>query len=707
MPAIPTYTQQSLPQGQINVQANPNDFGAQIGQAEQGLGQSVGQAGDFAFRLRQQSGLLQAGKDVEQVSDNARQWYDNQKSQLDPLNDPNYTTKLGQLESNFHQYLGDQRQQYLDANSNNHTYQSFFNQHMLRLSTGMARTVHNDIAASTGEYFKSQLTDSFKVDTDAIRKDPSDDNVGRVVQKQLATIGSINLPGFNDVEKMKLRDQYMNQAALATYSARTARDPYGMYGALSMQGAATGLYGPRGGGYTQSPDNSVPAPTGGFGTPNINAATARYAGVAKMAGATHGVDPNFLLAQVQAESSGNPSAVNPNTATGQPSVGVSQFQPATAAQYGVNTSDPNSSINGQAHYMGDLLKQFGGDYAKAAAAYNWGPSRVADTVSKYGSDWQQHVPTETQNYLSNIFSRLPGAPNGASPATGAQPPASPRELSDADLLQADSKQMGSLWTHLTDAQRVAIGRQAEQGIRADQISIQQNAAMRDKAVKDQQQQVENQFLNKMIDGKLTVDDIRSNQTLTAPQREHWYNAINSATQKQDKTDPTTFNAVFDRIHAADNDPNKITDPDQLNKFMGQGLSFADVKRLQGEVQGRGTPEADLKKRFYGMAHAQITKPAMPGMVDPEGEKNYYQWQAYADNVIAQKQKEGKSLHDLLDPTSREYLGPTIDRFTNSTQQVIANMAKRGTGGASTPLPPEQQRKAGESIDAYMKRTGTK
>jgi len=706
MPSIPTYQEQTLPQGQVNAQANPNDFGAQVGQATQAVGQSIGQASDFAYRLQQEAGMLQAGKDVEQVADNARKWYDDQKSKLDPLNDPNYTTKLAGLEDQFHQYLGDQRQQYLDANGNNRAYATFFNQHMVRLSMGMSRSVHSDIASSTGEYFKSQLSDSFKVDTDAIRRDPSDDNVGRIVQKQLETIGNINLPGFNDVEKMKLRDQYMNQAAFAQYSARAARDPYGMYSALGFQGASVGKGGPRGGGYTQQPDNSVPAPTGGFGTPNINAAVARYAGVAKMAGTTHNVDPNFLLAQVQAESSGNPAAVNAKTSTGQPSVGVSQFQPGTAAQYGVNPNDATSSINGQAHYMGDLLKQFGGDYAKAAAAYNWGPSRVASTVSKFGADWQQHIPTETQNYLSNIFSRLPGAPNGASPQTGAQQPAAPRELTDAELLQADSKQMGGLWTHLTDGQRVAIGRQAEQGIRADQLAIQQNALLKDKAVKDQQARVENGYLNKLIDGTLTVDDIRSDQTLTAAQREHFYNAINSQTQKQDKTDPTVFNDVFSRIHLPDTDPNKITDPDQLNKYMGQGLSFADIGKLRGEIKGRGTPDAELMTQFKSMAKAQISGSSLIAK-DPDGDKQFYNWSAYVDNVVAEKQKKGVSLHEMLDPSSREYLGSTIQRFVRTPQQQMQDSARRMSGGSSASLPPEQQRKPGESAADYLKRTGAK
>ena len=67
--------------------------------------------------------------------------------------------------------------------------------------------------------------------------------------------------------------------------------------------------------------------------------------------------------------------------------------PATAAGLGVtNVLDPVQSINGGAKYLAQQLKTFGGDVAKALAAYNAGPA----AVQRFGG-----IPpyAETQNYV--------------------------------------------------------------------------------------------------------------------------------------------------------------------------------------------------------------------------------------------------------------------------------------------------------------------
>lgn len=78
-------------------------------------------------------------------------------------------------------------------------------------------------------------------------------------------------------------------------------------------------------------------------------------------------EQTILKAQIAAESQFNPNAKSHVGAKG-----LAQFMPATAKQYGVNTSDPRSSIRGQGQYMKDLLKHSGGDWAKALAFYNAG-----------------------------------------------------------------------------------------------------------------------------------------------------------------------------------------------------------------------------------------------------------------------------------------------------------------------------------------------
>jgi soluble lytic murein transglycosylase-like protein len=84
----------------------------------------------------------------------------------------------------------------------------------------------------------------------------------------------------------------------------------------------------------------------------------------------YGVDADVLRAMAYAESRFNPDAVSPKGA-----VDVMQFMPATAKQMGINPKDPVESIFGGAAYLAQILEQHGGDYEKAVAGYNWGPSR--------------------------------------------------------------------------------------------------------------------------------------------------------------------------------------------------------------------------------------------------------------------------------------------------------------------------------------------
>jgi len=68
-------------------------------------------------------------------------------------------------------------------------------------------------------------------------------------------------------------------------------------------------------------------------------------------------------------------------------------------------------------YFNQLLQQFGGDRAKAVAAYNAGPGRVAAAVQAYGDQWQQGIPDATKGYVQRVIgeqgqaSGAPAAPD--------------------------------------------------------------------------------------------------------------------------------------------------------------------------------------------------------------------------------------------------------------------------------------------------------
>jgi soluble lytic murein transglycosylase-like protein len=126
----------------------------------------------------------------------------------------------------------------------------------------------------------------------------------------------------------------------------------------------------------------------GAATPGANTP---YAAEIDAAAAKYNVDPALLRGLIRQESNFNPNAGSPAGARG-----LTQLMPGTAAALGVDPSVPAQAIEGGAKYLRQQLDKFGGDPAKALAAYNAGPG----AVQRYGG-----VPpyAETQNYVRKVL----------------------------------------------------------------------------------------------------------------------------------------------------------------------------------------------------------------------------------------------------------------------------------------------------------------
>ncbi|KGD75281.1 hypothetical protein HA49_08610 [Tatumella morbirosei] len=110
----------------------------------------------------------------------------------------------------------------------------------------------------------------------------------------------------------------------------------------------------------------------------------------------YGIPSGLLSAVISKESSGNPNAVSPKGA-----IGLGQVMPETAKGMGYNPerlkSDPDMQVDAAGKYLGQMLRQNGGDVTSALASYNWGPGNV----QKYQSGQNQSMPAETQNYIND------------------------------------------------------------------------------------------------------------------------------------------------------------------------------------------------------------------------------------------------------------------------------------------------------------------
>jgi transglycosylase-like protein with SLT domain len=102
--------------------------------------------------------------------------------------------------------------------------------------------------------------------------------------------------------------------------------------------------------------------------------------------------PEFFARLIWQESRFDPSAVSPVGAQG-----IAQFMPRTANGRGLtNPFDALPALFESAEYLAELRRQFG-NLGLAAAAYNAGPKRVQDWLSKRGG-----MTAETRNYVHLI-----------------------------------------------------------------------------------------------------------------------------------------------------------------------------------------------------------------------------------------------------------------------------------------------------------------
>lgn len=111
----------------------------------------------------------------------------------------------------------------------------------------------------------------------------------------------------------------------------------------------------------------------------------------------NGVPLWFSQALFKREGGLNPDGSPRTSSAG--ALGAGQLMPGTAVALGVNPLDTRQNITGSTQLMAQLIRQFGGDYDKAAAAYNWGSGNLSGDIKKYGADWLKHAPDETRKYV--------------------------------------------------------------------------------------------------------------------------------------------------------------------------------------------------------------------------------------------------------------------------------------------------------------------
>ncbi len=131
---------------------------------------------------------------------------------------------------------------------------------------------------------------------------------------------------------------------------------------------------------------------------SMNLPKSQYVAIARQDAIAVGISPDYFVRQINEESGFNPNSVSPSGA-----VGIAQFLPSTAAGLGVNPWDPIQALRGAARLMANYAHNYGGDYAKALAAYNGGSGTLQYAVTNCGANWLNCLPGETRHYIYVIM----------------------------------------------------------------------------------------------------------------------------------------------------------------------------------------------------------------------------------------------------------------------------------------------------------------
>ena len=134
------------------------------------------------------------------------------------------------------------------------------------------------------------------------------------------------------------------------------------------------------------------------GLPTMNLPKSQYIALAQQDATAAGISPVYFVRQINQESGFNPGAVSPAGA-----VGIAQFLPSTAAGLGIDPWNPVQALRGAAQLMASYNRNYGGDYAKALAAYNGGSGTVQYAVNTCGANWLNCLPAETRHYIFVIM----------------------------------------------------------------------------------------------------------------------------------------------------------------------------------------------------------------------------------------------------------------------------------------------------------------
>jgi hypothetical protein len=646
MAGVRQYTEGVLPQGGLDVRATPNAFGANVGQAVSGLGET----------LRQneiQSDVTNVHVTMAKQRAAWQQKLTDMANEAQPGDDTFVPRVMSAMQQEFEGMAETvktrQGQQAFARLSADMT--SMFGQEAIGIQSRL-----------NGEFAKNQYTDLSKSLSSVAAKDHS--QVDGLIKQGLDAINDPEgrFARVPESTREAFRRSIKEEIEYSAAQGFTRRFPNAVLGQVPSEVRAKVQEG-----VSKPPTPGLP--------PDLKADTVkpydqgRIDTVAKRvaqpspydkafqdAARLYNLDWRELKMRGVAE-----SGLDPKAKSSQNAGGIMQLTPETAARLGVNRDDPVASIFAAAKLIADYRTKAGGDMSKVDMMYYGGES---------GKAWGPN----TKQYAANL--------SATRVAVGLGTGVLPEQFATSDTVQAGDSQgwvkpktgigfidnlpADKYFSVLTQAEHYqrAYDAQSERS-RIEQQHQQQAAA--EAAMDNYTQRIVNP--NKENGGKISEVEIVSNPLLNAAQKQHMLGYLAQSTREKQagqeaKTNPGNVRELMLRIHAPDNDPGKIYNNEPIYQALSDGkISTNEFAYLNREVTELKSSSTNGFRRDVNSARGQVARALQQNvelqameMANPGTMADIsYRFDRDLEAKIEALRKQNKDPSVLLDPDSKDYV----------------------------------------------------
>jgi hypothetical protein len=216
---------------------------------------------------------------------------------------------------------------------------------------------------------------------------PAEIGVGQlpVPERQYAGGGIV---AFKQGDLVDLEDEMDDEDLIAEYADAMKAGEMAMMQAAAQGNVPQGNAGMR---YTE------PMPSGASKGITYKGGNHPYEGLVMAKAKEFGVDPKLAAYILNKETGGMKNPENARSSAG--AMGIAQFMPATAKQYGINPDIPEEAAMGMGKHLRYLMDKYD-DPKVAAIAYNWGEGNTNKWL-KAGADMNK-LPKETKKYVAQL-----------------------------------------------------------------------------------------------------------------------------------------------------------------------------------------------------------------------------------------------------------------------------------------------------------------